>query len=79
MHVLSSMNSLATISPSPTARRIAKTILNGFEAYFADFQNITLGAKARFEKADWLGVQNAHRERIELYKHKVDQIRQQFA
>ncbi|GAB1269541.1 bifunctional isocitrate dehydrogenase kinase/phosphatase [Aurantivibrio infirmus] len=75
MHVLSSMNSLATISPSPTARRIAKTILNGFEAYFADFQNITLGAKARFEKADWLGVQNAHRERIELYKYKVDQIR----
>lgn len=63
-------------SPSPTARRIAKTILNGFEAYFADFQNYTLGAKARFEKADWQGVQSAHRERIELYKHKVDQIRQ---
>ncbi|MEX1032800.1 MAG: bifunctional isocitrate dehydrogenase kinase/phosphatase [Cellvibrionaceae bacterium] len=63
-------------SPSPTARRIAKTILNGFEAYFADFQNITLGAKARFEKADWQGVQGAHRERIELYKRKVDQIRQ---
>lgn len=63
-------------SPSPTARRIAKTILNGFEAYFADFQNITLGAKARFEKADWQGVQSAHRDRIELYKRKVDQIRQ---
>ncbi|MGQ9426787.1 bifunctional isocitrate dehydrogenase kinase/phosphatase [Gilvimarinus sp. F26214L] len=63
-------------SPSPTARRIAKTILNGFEAYFADFQNFTLGAKARFEKADWQGVQSAHRERIELYKRKVDQIRQ---
>ncbi len=62
--------------PTPTARRIAKTILNGFEAYFADFQNFTLGAKARFEKADWQAVQAAHRERIELYKRKVDQIRQ---
>jgi isocitrate dehydrogenase kinase/phosphatase len=62
--------------PTPTARRIAKTILNGFEAYFADFQNYTLGAKARFEKADWQAVQTAHRERIELYKSKVDQVRQ---
>ncbi|MCW8195856.1 bifunctional isocitrate dehydrogenase kinase/phosphatase [Proteobacteria bacterium 005FR1] len=70
------MNSADFSNPSPTARRIAKTILNGFEAYFADFQNITLGAKARFEKADWQGVQSAHRERIELYKRKVDQIRQ---
>lgn len=70
------MSLAAVPTPSPTARRIAKTILNGFEAYFADFQNITLGAKARFEKADWVGVQRAHRERIELYKAKVDQVRQ---
>lgn len=62
--------------PTPTARRIAKTILNGFEAYFADFQNYTLGAKARFEKADWQAVHSAHRERIELYKSKVDQVRE---
>ncbi len=61
-------------APTPTARRIAKTILNGFDAYFADFQNITLGAKARFEKADWGGVQVAHRDRIELYKYKVEQV-----
>jgi len=69
------MNLPLATNPTPTARRIAKTILNGFEAYFADFQNITLGAKARFEKADWQGVQLAHRERIEIYKRKVDQIR----
>ena len=59
---------------SPTARRIAKTILNGFDAYFADFQNMTLGAKARFEKGDWQGVHEAHRNRIDLYKHKVLQV-----
>lgn len=70
------MSSVDFSSPSPTARRIAKAILNGFEAYFADFQNITLGAKARFEKANWRAVQSAHAERIELYKRKVDQIRQ---
>lgn len=70
------MSKVEYTSPSPTARRIAKTILNGFEAYFADFQNITLGAKARFEKADWRGVQRSHAERIELYKRKVDQIRE---
>lgn len=61
-------------SLTPTAKRIAKTILNGFDAYFADFQNMTLGAKARFEKADWQGIQEAHYDRIELYKNKVDQV-----
>lgn len=65
---------MASQSLTPTAKRIAKTILNGFDAYFADFQNMTLGAKARFEKADWQGIQDAHYRRIELYKNKVDQV-----
>lgn len=56
-----------------TARRMAKTIHNGFRSYFSDFLNITLGAKARFERADWLGAQTAQNERIELYKAKVRQ------
>ena len=68
------MDNTLTGAASPTARRIAKTILNGFDAYFADFQNITLGAKARFEKAHWQGVHVAHRERIDLYKQKVMQV-----
>ncbi|WP_226642409.1 bifunctional isocitrate dehydrogenase kinase/phosphatase [Microbulbifer variabilis] len=59
---------------SPTARRIAKTILNGFDAYFADYQNITLGAKARFETASWQAVHEANKERIDLYKTKVNQV-----
>ncbi|GMG88004.1 bifunctional isocitrate dehydrogenase kinase/phosphatase [Biformimicrobium ophioploci] len=59
---------------SPTARRIAKTILNGFDAYFADFQNITLGAKARFETAAWQAVRQANKERLEHYKLKVGQV-----
>lgn len=52
---------------------MAKTIHNSFASYFSDFLNITLGAKARFEKSDWLGAQAAHEERIELYKAKVRQ------
>ncbi|GAA5316887.1 MAG: bifunctional isocitrate dehydrogenase kinase/phosphatase [Candidatus Pelagadaptatus aseana] len=58
----------------PAARRIAKTILNGFEAYFADFQNLTLGAKTRFEQGNWQAVQQSHFNRIELYKSKVNQV-----
>ncbi len=57
-----------------TSLRFARTILNGFESYFADFQNITLAAKPRFEKADWLGIHAASRDRIDLYKRKVRKV-----
>jgi len=61
------------LTHNSTARRMAKTILNGFRSYFADYLNSTLSAKARFEKADWHGVQQANVERLELYKLKVAQ------
>lgn len=54
--------------------RFARIIFNGFESYFAEFQNITLGARSRFENADWLGVHSASTERIDLYKHKVRSV-----
>ena len=54
--------------------RFARTILNGFESYFAEFQNITLAAKSRFENADWLGMRHASIQRIDLYKAKTNQI-----
>jgi|TARA_B110000902_G_scaffold28687_1_gene31060 isocitrate dehydrogenase kinase/phosphatase len=41
---------------------------------FADFQNITLGARARFEQQDWKGVQQAQADRLEIYKSKVDRL-----
>ena len=63
-----------TVTPSPGARRIARTILNGFDAYFADYQNLTLGAKRRFEAGDWVGVHEASQERLDLYKFKVNQV-----
>lgn len=61
------------LTHNSTARRMAKTILNGFRSYFADYLNSTLSAKARFEKADWHGVQQANVDRLELYKTKVAQ------
>ena len=50
--------------------RFARIILNGFESYFAEFQNITLGARTRFENADWLGMHAAGTERIDLYTER---------
>ena len=54
-----------------TARRLAKAILNGFDAFFAEYKNITYGAQGRFERADWHGAQAAMRQRLDLYKQKV--------
>ena len=54
--------------------RFARTILNGFESYFAEFQNITLAAKSRFENADWHGIRQSSIQRIDLYKEKTNQI-----
>ncbi len=54
--------------------QIARTILNGFNAMHADFQNITLGAKARFERNDWHSVDKAQRDRLDVYEDKVSHI-----
>ena len=54
--------------------RFARTILNGFEAFFAEFQNITLAAKTRFENADWHGLQESATRRIDLRKARTSEI-----
>lgn len=56
------------------ASRLAKVILNGFDAFFGDFQNVTLGAQARFEQADWLLVHSSMSYRLEMYKKKVRDV-----
>jgi isocitrate dehydrogenase kinase/phosphatase len=56
------------------ALRLAKVILNGFDAFFGDFQNLTLGAQSRFESADWLLVHAAMSNRLEMYKKKVRSV-----
>ena len=51
--------------------RLARTILNGFIAYFAEFENITLSARTRFENAEWRATQEASMRRIDIYKLQV--------
>ncbi len=53
------------------ARRIARSILGGFERHYALFQAATAGARGRFERADWHGAQRASRERIYYYDQRV--------
>lgn len=54
--------------------RFARTILNGFEVFFAEFHNITLAAKTRFENADWHGLQESALRRLDLRKQKTAEI-----
>ena len=51
--------------------RLARTILNGFIAYFAEFENITLSSRTRFENAEWRATQEASMRRIDIYKLQV--------
>ena len=50
---------------------VARTIYYGFQSMFADFQGITLGARARFEQRDWHGVHKAQADRTDIYRNKV--------
>ncbi len=54
--------------------RFARIILNGFESYFAEFQNMTLSARPHFEAADWHGLQKTAVKRIQLYRKKVKSV-----
>lgn len=51
--------------------QIAQTILDGFDVYRERFKQITDGAQARFEQAQWQEIQRTSAERIDLYEEKV--------
>ncbi|MDB2410654.1 bifunctional isocitrate dehydrogenase kinase/phosphatase [Pseudomonadales bacterium] len=55
---------------------IASTILNGFEAMFTDFMDVTNGAQARFEQAQWHEVHAAMRLRLTVYRERVSYAEQ---
>lgn len=50
---------------------IAQTILQGFDAQYGRFLEVTSGAQQRFEQADWRAIQQAMKQRIHLYDHHV--------
>ncbi|MEH6628061.1 MAG: bifunctional isocitrate dehydrogenase kinase/phosphatase [Motiliproteus sp.] len=56
------------------AVNIAKTINNGFDGYREKFEQISGGAQQRFEQADWLEMQHACTDRVDLYDLSVSLI-----
>ncbi len=57
---------------------VAQTILQGFDAQYGRFLEVTAGAQQRFEQADWQAVQQAMRQRIHLYDHHVGLVVEQL-
>ncbi|MDE9495470.1 bifunctional isocitrate dehydrogenase kinase/phosphatase [Xenorhabdus bovienii] len=57
---------------------IAQTILQGFDAQYGRFLEVTSGAQQRFEQADWHAVQRAMKKRINLYDHHVGLVVEQL-
>ncbi|KEA54363.1 isocitrate dehydrogenase [Mangrovibacter sp. MFB070] len=57
---------------------IAQTILQGFDAQYGRFLEVTSGAQQRFEQADWQAVQQAMKQRINLYDHHVGLVVEQL-
>ncbi|MGB5451273.1 MAG: bifunctional isocitrate dehydrogenase kinase/phosphatase [Sedimenticolaceae bacterium] len=53
------------------ARRIAETILDGFNKHYRIFLEITAAAKERFDACDWQGQRQAASDRINLYAQRV--------
>lgn len=60
------------------AGEIAQLILEGFDDYREQFRQITDGARARFEQAQWQAAQQASAARINLYEEKVAQTRERL-
>ncbi len=57
---------------------IAQTILQGFDAKYGRFLEVTSGAQQRFEQADWHAAQQAMKNRIHLYDHHVGLVVEQL-
>jgi isocitrate dehydrogenase kinase/phosphatase len=50
---------------------IARTILDGFDRHYRLFRETSARAKERWEHADWQGVREASRARIDMYDARV--------
>lgn len=60
-------------SYNPVARDIALALVAGFDRHYRLFQTTSRRAKALFEQADWQGVQQLVRERIQYYDERVSE------
>ncbi|CEA05570.1 bifunctional isocitrate dehydrogenase kinase/phosphatase protein [Pseudomonas saudimassiliensis] len=64
---------------SDTAAHIAQRLLDAFDDYRATFQELTLGARARFENAQWTEIQETSTARINLYDERVFETRDRLS
>ena len=58
---------------NPIAQEIARTLRDGFNRHYRLFRECSAQAKTRFEQSDWLGLQQAVRERIAFYDSRVSE------
>ncbi|WP_087022115.1 bifunctional isocitrate dehydrogenase kinase/phosphatase [Thaumasiovibrio subtropicus] len=57
---------------------VAHTILQGSDAMFGRFLDVTAGAQQRFEQADWQAVHQAMKNRISFYQKHVSLVTNQI-
>src|SRR6059058_4538889 len=53
------------------AKRIAETLLQGFDRHYELFRTTSARAKHAFDAGDWAGVQRLVKERIRFYDARV--------
>ncbi|WP_374556337.1 bifunctional isocitrate dehydrogenase kinase/phosphatase [Aquitalea pelogenes] len=58
---------------NPVARDIALALVAGFNKHYRLFRACSKQAKSLFERADWQGVQQAIRDRIQFYDERVEE------
>lgn len=58
---------------NPVARDIAQALVAGFNKHYRLFRGCSKQAKSLFERADWQGVQQAIRDRIQFYDERVEE------
>ncbi|MGR5064141.1 bifunctional isocitrate dehydrogenase kinase/phosphatase [Photobacterium sp. DNB22_13_2] len=57
---------------------VAHTILQGFDAMYGRFLDVTAGAQERFESQNWPAIQQALKTRIKFYDHHVGLVTSQI-
>jgi isocitrate dehydrogenase kinase/phosphatase len=54
-----------------TAKRIAETLIEGFDRHYALFRETSARAKEAFDAGDWSGIQRLVKQRIRFYDGRV--------
>ena len=64
---------------SDSSAHVARCLLDAFDDYRATFREMTLGARARFEQAQWPEIQETSTARINLYDERIFETRDRLS